>query len=498
MKTWKACAGLLCLLVWYAAAARDVLTSGDDYAYAAAAVDIATGTSLVHHFDSPILNSQYVAAPGEPGAYASKYPPGVSLLLVPLYLLGGFPAFFWLSPLMGVLGVYALYRLALQVTGDRAISLFATSILATLPAVVFIASCIGSDLPSLAFVTVALAVYARELEKPSVRGFWLFCTLSGASVLIRNPNVLVLAVVGLHQLWVHRENLRAQRLRWVGGSAIVLAFIAIQLGVNFALFGNWVGGYKGEAGAGKGLSLQFLPHHFPRYLAILCAVPPLGLPAVLWVTAKRARQSRGIWLPLTAIVLLYATFYGAWRAFGFDYRHAFIAGARFVLPALPLLCLGLAIALFDMVRATQLRRGLIALGLAAQLAASAYLTTQLHAFKTRMATHRDRIYAATTPDALVIGPGEWSKLFMPYDGVFAQRRYASYDPWEPKGGLRAELARLVDDALARGEPVFVLGSKEPSALQELAFQHLSERYRLVPKLQTQQPYVLRVFELQAP
>jgi hypothetical protein len=40
----------------------------------------------------------------------------VSLLLVPLYLLGSFAAFFRLSPLMGVLGVYALYCLARQVT----------------------------------------------------------------------------------------------------------------------------------------------------------------------------------------------------------------------------------------------------------------------------------------------------------------------------------------------------------------------------------------------
>jgi hypothetical protein len=38
---------------------------------AAAPVDIATGTSLVH-FDSPIFQSQYVAVPGELGAYASK------------------------------------------------------------------------------------------------------------------------------------------------------------------------------------------------------------------------------------------------------------------------------------------------------------------------------------------------------------------------------------------------------------------------------------------
>jgi hypothetical protein len=113
-----------------------------------------------------------------------------------------------------------------------------------------------------------------------------------------------------------------------------------------------------------------------------------------------------------------------------------------VLPAVPIGCASLAIAACELVNRARLRRVAIALVLAAQLGASVYLAYHLRAFKERMATHRERIRAATAEGALVAGPAEWSKLFFARDGN-SVRRYASY-------GRSGEAVRLVDEAVRSG------------------------------------------------
>lgn len=153
----------------------------------------------------------------------------------------------------------------------------------------------------------------------------------------------------------------------------------------------------------------------------------------------------------------------------------------------------MALAVFDLNTAARLRHVLIAVCLLGQAAASAVLTYQLYQFKGRMAAHRDQIYSATAQHALVVGPGEWSKLFFPRDGTNRVRSYASYAGAMQGPGSGDELLRLVEQALQDGQPAYVLGSgskKQPT--EERARRQLNGHYRLVTVLDSGTPYELRV------
>jgi hypothetical protein len=477
---------LVALGVWYAADVGPgfALTSSDDFAYASATVDLDQGASLVHHFDSPAFSSPYNPIDGKPGEYASKYPLGVSFLLVPFYLVGGFRALFALGPLMAVLGVAALYDLTLQLTRRRPVALVAAALLALLPPIAAQASVVGSDLPSMTFITAALAVYARYLARPRTATLCLFALLAGAAFVVRNPNVLLFAVAGGHQLALHRRRLGGEVKKWAAALACFGVFVALQVGANLLTFGSLVGGYTHEAEGG--FTFGNLVRHLPGYLVMLSVVPPLGFVAMVAVAARRRELAF-----LAALVVAFTLLYSAWWAFQLDAGHAFVSGLRFVVPILPLLCLFVAVAAFDLSGAGA-RRAFLAVALIAELGASAVLTVQLRQYKGRMAAHRDRIYAATSPRAVVLGPLEWSKLFFPHDGSGRALRYASYEPAIERVGAQ-EIARIVDVGLARGDAVFALGSgRRQTPAEQRAAAELRARYRLVPVVDETRPYELRV------
>jgi hypothetical protein len=126
-----------------------VLQSGDDFAYASTTVDLSQGSPLVHHLASPAYCSWLVPTNDVPGACASKYPVGLSLLLVPFFLVAGYRGLFFLDPLMGALGVLAIHRLSWHLTRRRSVAALAAALLATLPSVIGSASGIDSDISSL-------------------------------------------------------------------------------------------------------------------------------------------------------------------------------------------------------------------------------------------------------------------------------------------------------------------------------------------------------------
>jgi hypothetical protein len=489
---------LLGLSVWYAAGTGPgfVLTSGDDFAYASAAIDLADRCSLIHRFDSPAFGAEYVHIPGSPDAYASQYPLGVSLLLVPFYLAGGYCALFVLSPLMAVLGVVVLYHLAWQLTQRRSVALLAAALLASLPAVVFLASGIDSDMPSLTLVSAALSVYVRHLKRSRPPTFWLFSLLAGASFVVRGPNALLFGVACLHQLFVHRGRWRAQAVAWAGGFLAFATCVALQVGFNVVTFGSPLGGYQNAILARGGFSLAHLPHHLPRYLVVLCVVPPFGLLATLAETYWRRTELHGVYVMLASLVLAFTGLYGSWWVFELNYHHAFIGSARLLMPVVPILCLFVALAALDLLAPGRVRDGLIAACLLAQLGASTLLTWHLYQFKARMAAHRDRIYDATMQRALIVGPGEWNKLIFPRDGTNRVRRYASYEAAMAAGVSGQELVRLVDRTLQASESAYVLGSgsrRQPA--EERALSVLRDSYRLVTVIETSTPYELRVDQI---
>lgn len=487
---------LLALVAWYAATLGSgfVLTSGDDFSYASAAIDLDQGgASLVHRFDSLALSEHYVPILGQPGAYASKYPLGLSLLLVPFHRLAGYRGLFALTPLMAVLGVAAAYALVWQVTRRRAVALIAAALVATQPLLVFNAGAIGSDVTSMALGALAMAVYVRHVRRPSAPAFWLFSLLAGANFLVRNPNALLFAAVGLHQVACHRQRARAQAAAWLGGALIFGAFLAAQLAGNLLVFGALVGGYAQEAGAQGGLSLASVPHHLPRYLAMLCVAPPLGLVAMVGTIRRRRADDSGLHVLFAGIVLAFVLLYSAWKAFLFDYQHAFVAGARFLLPVLPLMCLFVAVAAQDALPQTRWRAAALAAILGVQLVASAALTRQLVSFKQRMAAHRDRVQAATEPHALLVGPAEWRKLFFPRAGSLRPQPYASYENALRVSSSGGELVRLIEAALRANEPVYALGAgRRQTAAERGAEAVLRAHFRVVTIVDDHAPYDLRV------
>jgi hypothetical protein len=490
---------LVLLGAWYAIGVGRgfALTTADDFGYASVTVGLSRGTPLVHQLDSPAFASQLVPVDGHPGAYASKFPFGTSLLLVPFYLAGGFRALFALGPLLAVLGVVALYDLARQLARQRSTALLAGGLAATLPPLVMFASDIGSDLTSLTFVTAALAVYARHVDRPRPARFWLFAFLAGAAFLVRNPNALLVAAVGVHELVVHRGRMRPQLAAWIGGALVFLAFVALQLAWNVAIFGTLVGGYEHEAQ--RGFALHFVPAHLPGYLVVLCMVPPLGLPAMLAVLAGRGAGPRSVHRLLAGLVLLYVGLYSSWWSFDFDPLHRpFLTGGRFVLPILPVMCVFVAVAL-ESIASARARRLLAAAVVATQVAASTVLTVQLWRYKNRMAEHRDQIYAATAPRALVIGPEEWSKLLFTGDGSGSERRYAAFEGARWAARPDDELPRLVDATLRAGEPAYLLGSgRRANAAEQRAAAVLHARYAAVTLVDTDRPYDLKIERLQSP
>lgn len=485
-----ASAVLVALLAWYTLGiGQTVFTSGDDVAYATTAIALATRAPLVHQLESPAFGTHFVALTTAAGLYAPKTPLGTSLLLVPFYVVAGVPGLFMLGPLMGVIGVAALFSLARQITGRSRPAWIAAALLASVPPVVANTSVIGSDVPSMAIIVTALAVYVRYLKAPQPKTFALFALLAGVAVVVRAPNAILFGAVMAHQAVTHRAELASRLPLLLSGCIIVALLTAIQLAFNLITFGALTGGYQAEVNVESGLSLANLSTRLPGYLLMLSVVPPFGLIAMAAVVRKQRWSGGGVYTLLAGVIVGFVLFYSAWWAFAFDYTRGFVGGARFVLPVLPLLCLFVAVWL-DGAPSRTLRTALVGGCLTAQVAASLVLTYELRLYKQRMATHRDAIIAATAPASLVVGPDEWSKLMFGVD--VEGRQYASYEFLSGDAGEQ-DLFRLIDAGLNRGQPAYVLGSGDRETPEEReALAAVRRRYQLRPVLDADTPYALHV------
>jgi hypothetical protein len=163
--------------------------TGDDFAYASAALDLAEGTSLVHHYESPGSHAVHLDR-RPPGAYASRYPLGLSLLLVPFYLLGGFAAMWALGPSWACSAWSPPTTIAWQLARRRDVALVAAALVATVPAVV-IAGRHAHERSNRSMTLVsrgARRVYLRLPRAAARRDRLPSSTLlAGAAFLVRNP-----------------------------------------------------------------------------------------------------------------------------------------------------------------------------------------------------------------------------------------------------------------------------------------------------------------------
>lgn len=303
-------------------------------------------------------------AEGQDGHLYSKKGIGLSLVVAPLQaaarLVPGVGAVgmamltnIWVTALTGAL----LYALARRLDYTLSSSLFVALAwgLATL-APVYSKTLFNSPLVALLFVAALWLLLPRGERAPSVGALLLAGGLLGWALLTRAENALVVPLFAAWVGWLTADSWRKRvaRLAWFGAPiALVVLFL---FWFNAFRFGDPLNfGYdlsqeaNGNVAVGL-LGILLSPGRSIFVYMLLLVLAPLGL----WRMARspsRARQGLG-WLVggLTVVYFLFfarsADWWGGWNW-----------GIRYLLPLLPLWCLGLA----PLWEAAPWRRGLLAL-----------------------------------------------------------------------------------------------------------------------------------------
>lgn len=288
-----------------------VLLIIDELGYVSQAVAFAKGALTIPGAD-PIF-------PPSPLRTASNYPPGTALLQAPFVAIAGWRGATALSALSLILATLITARWLRDSDYDPRFALLIPGFIGAL----FFGRVAMSDVPSVVFVAAALWLLWR-----AENGDWRWSAaagfVGGASLLLREPNVVLLAPVFVGAI------VRRKCVVWAliaGG----LAGLALRLGISREMFGSTL--YVRDSG--YGFSLRSAGGNLPVYAAILLLLFPLG--ALLPFFYRGPRRAEVV----TAIAIYSATF------LFYDYNSArengvvkgLLLTSRFIIPALPLLAL---------------------------------------------------------------------------------------------------------------------------------------------------------------
>jgi hypothetical protein len=264
----------------------------------------------------------FIPSPLTPGAASPVCAPGFALLGAVLIRLGGTEAFFWLSPLAGVLLVWLAFLLARSLAGPVC-GATAALLTASMPVLLFQLMQPMNDLTAAAcWLGGVAAIVVPARPRP-----WLAGGLTGLALLIR-PNLLPAGVVlGLMVVAQHGIGMAA---RFAAG--VVPGGVAV-LGFNAVLYGGAL--QSGYGSAGTLFSVENVPPNLARYGRTLIethfAWPLAGLFAPIGVTVSQRPSTWLVLISALAVVacyLPYASFPEWWYL-------------RFLLPAIvPLGALG--------------------------------------------------------------------------------------------------------------------------------------------------------------
>jgi hypothetical protein len=273
--------------------------------------------------EAPWPNRGLMFAPGgfvpsvrRPEAASPVCAPGFSLLLAPLFVVGGRDAIFLLTPLAGGVLVYLVFMLGRQLAGGAA-GLAAAIVLASAPVFVFQLVQPMNDILVAALWTAIVVLAAQH----SQRAGWIGA-VTGLVILIR-PN-LAPAVVPV-AVWCCSAGVR-QGVRFALGA---LPFAAVMLALNVALYGHPL--QSGYGSAAALFSVANVGPNLVNYAHALAgtqlALPVIGLLAVCFAPPP---HRRAVWLA-TATVSTILLIYFLYRPFA-EWWYL-----RFLLPALAIL-----------------------------------------------------------------------------------------------------------------------------------------------------------------
>jgi hypothetical protein len=354
--------------------------------------DYAAGRYREFYRTRPTLEPHYRVR-GREGRIYSLHAVGLSLMVLPAFALAGYPGASWFMALVGALLVVELRRLLRQASGDPALAERVSWLLALSPPLLYYAGLVFTEVPAALLVAFGLS---RALEADRLRRRGLLA-LAAAMAFLPWLNVryapLAVLVLLLAAWLLRRAPLRLAQLCLPGVASALGLALYHQVLYGFA-DPRRVYGSRPElslAALPEGVSGLLLDQEFG--LLVYAPVFALALPG-LWVLSRR-RPSLGLAaLGIAASALLTA---GAWHM----WRGGWNPPARFLVPVLPALALGVAAAL---------RRGL---GAGAALLAGWGLWLGLAGAADPSLVHRDR--DGTAPlFRRVSGAEEWTRLLPAY------------------------------------------------------------------------------------
>lgn len=298
----------------------------DSSCYALMAQAFATGTlqpTSPLAVEAPWGNRSTTSAPGgfipSPVNAAAASPvcaPGFSLLLAPLYAIGGRDAIFLATPIAGALLIYLTFAFGRQLAGEAA-GLAAALVTAAAPVLIFQVVQPMNDV-AVAATWMAILVFAA---RPVVRATWIGA-LTGLAILLR-PNLAPasLAVAA-----------------WCLGGGIgpfarfalaAAPFLAVLLLLNAKLYGHPLqSGYGSVSDLFSLVNVATNIANYGRALSVTqLAFPLLGVTAIFLVP----RDRRGVVALALSIVAAIVAVYLVYRPFP-EWWYL-----RFLLPALALL-----------------------------------------------------------------------------------------------------------------------------------------------------------------
>jgi hypothetical protein len=285
-------------------------------------------------FDGPL--SPHYRVRGKSGEIYSLHAVGLSLLILPFYAAGGYPAASLFMALLAALLAREIRELLRAAVRDEAVAVGTAWVIALGPPLIHYSGLVFTEVPA----ALVLAVVLREAVRARA---WGFGRALGVGLLLaflpwlNVRYVVVAAVVGLFALW--------QGTRGRAAIALIAPGVASAAGLAFyhhALYGFYdprlVYGRRPEfalATLPEGLPGLFLDQEFG--LLVYAPFFALCLSGVFFLW-RRDRRSALVVVAGVALTTFTAATWHMWRG-GFN------PPARFLVPVLPLLALAAAAAL---------------------------------------------------------------------------------------------------------------------------------------------------------
>jgi len=308
----------------YLMVARSLLRDGD------LALDADYAASGYREFHPEALEPHYRVR-GKDGAVYSLHAVGLSILILPAYALGGYPAASFFLALLGAAAAWQVRALARDVLGDGPAADAAGWIAAASPPLLHFAGLVFTEVPAALAVTVALrAAVAPPAARRALAGGALLAALPWLNVRYAILSAIVAAAALL------------ARPAWRVAAAWLVPSIASALAI--AAYHHWIYGFfdpRRVYGRRPEFALSVIPTGLPGLfldqefgLFAYAPVFALAVPGLLWLARRQPRIALAA-AGLIAAVVAVASPWPMWRG-GFN------PPARFLLPVLPALALGAA------------------------------------------------------------------------------------------------------------------------------------------------------------